>query len=172
MSARTAIVTTFLLAAVIGTAVVVNQEFAHLRRELLETKDMLAVNWAELSDVRRSAEEEASSARTELAANRAELADVRRSAEEEAASTRTELLDLHRRLADANTLTTSAITASRDPEAATSGTKRALQADGSSGSTDSETCLDPNSVAVAALDLAHAANEELVRLRDARPSQP
>eukprot|EP01043_Picozoa_sp_COSAG02_P071391 COSAG02_NODE_13025_length_1457_cov_1.726269_2_plen_122_part_01 len=112
MSARTAIVTTFLLAAIIGAAVVVNQEFSHLRRELSETKDMLTTNRAELADVRRSAEEEAASTRTELAtnraelaANRAELADVRRSAEEEAASTRTELLDLHRRLADATTLT-------------------------------------------------------------------
>eukprot|EP01046_Picozoa_sp_COSAG06_P012705 COSAG06_NODE_755_length_12532_cov_10.124990_4_plen_605_part_00 len=157
MSARTAIVTTFLLAAIIGAAVVVNQEFSHLRRELSETKDMLAVNRAELADVRRSAEED-------ISGMRRALDDSRRSAEEEAASTRTELLDLHRRLADATTLTASATTASHDPEAAPSGTKRALQDDGSGGSTDSETCLDPNSVAVAALDLAHAANEELVRI--------
>ena len=39
-----------------------------------------------------------------------------------------------------------------------------MQDGGSSGSTDSEICLDPNSVAVVALDLAHAANEELVRI--------
>eukprot|EP01043_Picozoa_sp_COSAG02_P019487 COSAG02_NODE_941_length_15750_cov_104.135582_6_plen_608_part_00 len=156
MSARTAIVTTFLLAAIIGAAVVVNQEISHLRRELSVTQDMLAVNRAELADVRRSAEEDISGVRRALD-------DSRRSAEEEAASTRTELLDLHRRLADATTLTASATTASHDPGPTTSGTKRVLQ-DDSGGSTESETCLDPNSVAVAALDLAHAANEELVRI--------
>ena len=90
----------------------INQELFHLRRELSATKDTLAsnraeliANRAELADVRRSAEEEATSTRTELAqqlaSTRTELADVRRSAEDEASSTRTELLALHRRLATA-----------------------------------------------------------------------
>eukprot|EP01043_Picozoa_sp_COSAG02_P082961 COSAG02_NODE_21073_length_803_cov_3.710227_1_plen_138_part_01 len=138
MSARTAIVTTFLFAAIIGAAVVVNQEFSHLRRELSETKDMLAAvrrsaeeeassTRAELADVRRSAEEDIAdvrrSAEEDISGMRRALDDSRRSAEEEAASTRTELLDLHRRLADATTLTASATTASHEPGA--SGTKRA-----------------------------------------------
>ena len=107
-------------------------EVAQLRRELAETKELYA-------EARRSQE-----------ILRGEVADVRRAAEGEAASTRTELLDLHRRLA--------AGTEADPAGGGATATKRALQA-------DDELCLDPNSVAVVALDMAHSANEELGRLR-------
>eukprot|EP01046_Picozoa_sp_COSAG06_P023255 COSAG06_NODE_1838_length_8251_cov_28.537291_6_plen_430_part_01 len=179
MSARSMIVA-LVVAAVVGAALMehgrmstqlleMSHEHGRMSTQLLEMEHShgrMSTQLLEMShDLQRSndkteaARRELTDAKSSQDMLRNELADVRRSAEEEAASTRTELLDVHRRLAATGATTTGPADPAGTPSG---GSKRALQDDVGGG--DAEICLDPNSVAVVALDMAHGANEELVRL--------
>ena len=152
MSART-VAGGLALVLLIGVAWM---EHRHMGEELVEMKRaherVEADLRRELSEHRRTRDDELGATRQDFSDMRQDVSDMRRShaaGQEERAQMRSEIVDLHRRLAEG--------------AEGNSGGKRVLQDSTPAAGGDAQ-CLDPNSVSVAALDMAHSANEELARI--------